>query len=82
MKGREDVKLSIPCDKPTRKFCKSHRKYRKQELEKKRQKRKEEEKDPDWEHFIPLDLKSKNEYLYYVGAEDAIKDKVKWQFGF
>ena len=24
----------------------------------------------------------KNKYLYYVGAEDCIKDEVKWQYGF
>ena len=30
----------------------------------------------------PPNLLGKNKYLYYVGAEDCIKDEVKWQYGF
>ena len=82
LKGREDVELSVPSDKPMRKFYKSHQKFCKQELKKKREKQKEEEKDRDWEHYIPPNLKSKNKNLYYVGVEDAIKDEVKWRYGF
>ena len=32
LKGREGVEVEIPCDKPKRKFCKSHKKFRRQEV--------------------------------------------------
>ena len=39
--------------------------------------------DVDKEHFIPPpNFSGKNEYLYYVGAEDGVKDEVKWRYGF
>lgn len=37
----------------------------------------------DKEHFIPPpNFSGKNKYLYYVGAEDCVKDEVKWRYGF
>ena len=29
----------------------------------------------------PPDLSSKNEYLYYVEAQNCVKDEVKWKQG-
>ena len=34
------------------------------------------------EHYVPPEFSRKNEYLYYVGAEDSIKEEVKWRHGF
>ena len=77
-----EVLLDIPYDKPKQKFCKSHRKFRKQALKEKLRTRKEKE-DVDKEHFIPPpNFSRKNKYLYYVGAEDGVKDEVKWRYGF
>lgn len=76
LKERE-VLLEMPNDKPKRKFCKSHRKVCKQAVKKKQQQRRQELEDVDKEHFIPPpDFSGKNEYLYYVGAEDGVKDEV------
>ena len=81
LKERE-VLLDIPYDKPKQKICKSHRKFRKQALKEKQQARKIRE-DEDKEHYIPPpNFSGKNEYLYYVGAEDGVKDEVKWRYGF
>ena len=81
LKERE-VLLDIPYDKPKRKFCKSHRKFRKQALKEKQRTCKTKE-DEEKEHFIPPpNFSGKNEYLYYVGSEDGAKDEVKWRYGF
>ena len=81
LKERE-VLLDIPYEKPKRKFCKSHRKFRKQALKEKQRTHKTKE-DEDKEHFIPPpNFSGKNKYLYYVGVEDGVKDEVKWRYGF
>ena len=30
----------------------------------------------------PPNYSGKNEYLYYVGANNCVKDEVKWRYGF
>lgn len=82
LKERE-VLLEFPHDKPKRRFCKSHRKFRKQAIKEKKQQRCKELKDVDKEHFIPPpSFFGKNKYLYYVGAKDYVKEEVKWRYGF
>ena len=60
--------------------------YKKSTIEKKKEQERHEERDIDAAHFvppeIPPDFARKNEYLYYVGAKDCVKDKVKWRYGF
>ena len=68
LKGREEILLDIPVDKPKRKFCKSHKKFHKQAVEEQKQQRQKELEDVDKEHFEPPNPFKKNEYLYYVGA--------------
>ena len=83
LKERE-VPLDIPPSKARRRFCKSHRKFRKQAEKAQREKRKQEgEEELDTEHFVlPPNFPWKNEYLYYVEAQDCVKDEVKWRHGF
>ena len=82
LKGREEILLDIPVDKPKRKFCKSHRKFRKQAIKEQKQQKRKELEDDNKAQFGPPNLSGKNEYLYYVGAEDCVKDEVKWRYGF
>ena len=86
LRGREEIALEFPKEKPKRKFCKSHRKFRKQAVEEARQRKAKELEDLDKEHFIPPkippDFQGKNEFLYYVGAEDSVKADVRWRCGF
>ena len=86
LRGREEIALEVPKVKPKCKFCKIHRKFCKQVVaEAKCQKAKEIE-EVDKEHFvlpiIPPKFKGKNEFLYYVGAEDCVKADVRWRYGF
>ena len=53
LKGREEIALELPCEKPKRKFCKSHRKFRKQAIKEKRELELKERCDPDADHFKP-----------------------------
>ncbi|KAI5070420.1 hypothetical protein GOP47_0014763 [Adiantum capillus-veneris] len=77
LKGREEIALELPRDGPKRKFCKSHRKVRKQAVKEKREQLHKEQRDQDEDHFkppkIPPEFQGKNEFLYYVGAKDCIK---------
>ena len=83
MKGWEEISVEIPCDKPKRKFYKSHRKFQKQEIYKQKAKEKKELESIDAAHFVtPPGFSGKNAYLYYVEAKDCVKDKVKWKQGF
>ena len=83
LKERE-VPLDIPPSKARRRFCKSHRKFQKQAEKARREKKKQEgEEELDKEHFLsPPNFSGKNEYLYYVEAQDCVKAEVKWQHGF
>ena len=82
LKGREEVELEIPRDMSKRKFCKSHRKFCKQEILEKKERERKEKENADAEHFVPPKFSGKNEYLYYVGARDCIKEEIKWRYGF
>ena len=86
LRGREEIALEFPKEKPKRKFCKSHRKFWKQAVEEARQRKAKELEDLDKEHFIPPeippDFQGKNKFLYYVGAEDSVKADVRWRCGF
>ena len=76
LKGRNEIELEIPCDKSKRRFCKSHRSSRKQELKEKREKKKKKEREAFIkDNCLPPQFSGKNEYLYYVGSEDAVKDR-------
>ena len=79
LKGRDEIELEIPCDKSKQQFCKSHRSSRKQELKEKREKKKKEREAFMEDNRLPPQFSGKNEYLYYVGSEDAVKDEVKWR---
>ena len=85
LRGRDEVALEIPKTKPKRKFCKSHRKFRKQAVAEAK-KIKAVEEDVDRQHFIPPvippEFQGKNEFLYYVGAEDSVKEDIRWKHGF
>ena len=71
LKGREGVDMEIPSDKQKRRFCKSHKKLRKQEGSEKRERKRKEAENVDATHFVPPpNFSRKNEYLYYVGATD------------
>ena len=86
LRGREAQELIMPKDKHKRKFCKSHRVLRKRSLKEKREREKQAEEQLDAEHFvppiIPPEFLGKNEYLYHIGAEDCVKNEVKWRYGF
>lgn len=47
LKGRDRVQLEIPKSKPSRKFCQSHRKFRKQALKQKKQKKQKEREESE-----------------------------------
>ena len=86
LRGRKEIAQEISKDKPKCKFCKSHRKFWKQVVEEARRKKAKELEDVDKDHFIPPVIppkfKGKNEFLYYVGAEDCVKEDVRWRYGF
>ena len=84
LRGQEEgIDMEIPCDKPKHKFCKSHRKFWKQEVREKREQKQKELEDLNGIHLVQSpNLLGKNKYLYYVGAEDCIKYEVKWRYGF
>ena len=82
LKGRDEVEVEIPCDISKRKFCKSHRKFRQQEVRENKERKRKELENVDAEHPVPPDFSGKNEYLYYVGAQDCVKDEIKWRYGF
>lgn len=82
LRGREEIELDVPNDKPKRKFCKSHRLFRKRALKEKRERAKKEQEEIDAKELEPPKISGKNEYLYYVGAKDCIKNEVKWRYGF
>ena len=82
LKGREEVQLTMSKTKATRKFCKSHRVLRKKVLKEQQDLKKRAIEDPDSKHYIPPGLAGKNEYLYYVGAENCVKEEVKLWYGF
>ena len=66
LKGREEIALELPSEKPKRKFCKSHRKFRKQAIREKRKLELTQHYDPDANHFklpeIPPEFQGKNEF--------------------
>ena len=82
LKGREGVEVEIPRDKPKRKFCKSHKKFCRQEVRENKERKRKALENVDAEHSVPPDFSGKNEYLYYVGAQDCVKDEIKWRYGF
>ena len=82
LKGRGEVEMEIPRDTTKCKFCKSHRKFRKQEIRERKEREQKENKNIDAEHFVPPKFFNKNEYMYYVGAKDCVKEEVKWRYGF
>ena len=81
LRGRQEVDLEIPMSTKPRKFCQSHRKFRKQALKQKREKENKEKTDKEMEDFKPPEFTGKNEYLYYVKAQDGIKNQVQWKHG-
>ena len=78
LKGREGVEVEILRDKPKRKFCKSHKKFRRQEVRENKERKHKQRENVDAEHSVPPDFSGKNEYLYYVGAPNCVKDEIKW----
>ena len=53
LKGREEIALELPREKPKRKFCKSHRKFRKQAIREKWELELKECCDQDADQFKP-----------------------------
>ena len=86
LRGQGAQELIMPKDKRKRKFCESHHVLRNTALKEKRECKKQAKKQIDEEHFvppiIPPKLQGKNEYLYYIEAEDCVKNEVKWRHGF
>ena len=56
LKGREEIALELPSEKPKRKFCKSHMKFRKQAIREKRKLELMQHYDPDVDHFKPPEI--------------------------
>ena len=81
LRGREEIHLEIPRAEPNRKFCQSHRKFRKQALKLKREKEQRERIQNETINLKPPQFSGKNEYLYYVGANDCVKEEVRWRYG-
>ena len=83
LRGQEEgIEMEIPRDKPKCKFCKSHKKFHKWEIQEKREKERKDEENSDVEHYVPPKVFGKNKYLYYVDSKDCIKDEVKCKYGF
>ena len=58
-------------------------KFCQQEVWENKERKRKELENIDAEHFVPPpNFFGKNEYLYYVGAKDFVKDKFKWRYGF
>ena len=81
LKGKEDAHLEIPRHQPRHEYCHSHRRAHEQELQKKIESQEKNNQTDKEELCLPLELKGKNEYLYCIGNQDAIKEEVRWQYG-
>lgn len=79
LRGKEDVALEIPRDKPKSLFCKRHKFFWKQSLQKKKETQLKQSQDVDKSHFkpleIPLAFAGKNESLYYVDPKSSSRKK-------
>ena len=73
LKHREPVDLSVDSEKKPRRFCKSHQKLRRREIQEKKDRAKLEREKEDKAAYGPPTFEGKTEYLYYVGAEDCVK---------
>lgn len=75
LRHKEAINLPISEEKKKHKFCKSHQKLIKKGLREKREKAQALQKE-DEASFDPPQFAGKNEYRYYVGADDCIKNEV------
>lgn len=82
LKHRDPVDLSLEQEKRPRKYCKSHQKLRRREIDKKKQEAKLRLDKEDEAAYGPPNFEGKTEYLYYVGAEDCVKMENQWREGF
>ena len=73
--------MQVPYEAPKRKYCESHRRTRKRGIKTKPTHNQGKEQSETQLSQSPPALESKNEYLYYVGTKDAIKEEVRWRYG-
>lgn len=80
LRGRDSVDLDLPKHESKRKFCKSHRKYKKKAIAEAKLNTAKEIDDTEDEcktkPELPPQFKGKNEFLYYVEAKDLVKADV------